>query len=127
MHSDGHVDFLALLRWRYGSHIYSKEFRDKFEHGGLTGQIDAPHLEQGKVGGAFWSAFIPCPTNVTDFSDKNYATSKCLLLHLEFLYLDLYAKNVSQPPAPDYTMVIQCRFPGHDSALATFRAIFSVD
>ena len=25
------------------------------------------------MGGAFWSAFVPCPENITDFSDENYA------------------------------------------------------
>ena len=39
----------------------------------MPGHIDLPRLKDGKVGGAFWSAFVLCPENGTDFSDGNYA------------------------------------------------------
>lgn len=70
---DGHNDLLILLRFFYHNKIYSSDFKDRFEEGGLQGHVDAPRLDSGKVGGAFWSAFMPCPKNVSDFSDENYA------------------------------------------------------
>jgi len=39
----------------------------------MLGHVDLPRLREGKNGGAFWSAFVPCPANWSDFSDKNYA------------------------------------------------------
>lgn len=39
----------------------------------MPAQVDLPRLKDGKVGGAFWSAFVLCPKNGTDFSDGNYA------------------------------------------------------
>lgn len=38
--------------------------------------VDLPRLKEGRNGGAFWSAFVPCPKNGTDFSDENYADCK---------------------------------------------------
>lgn len=46
----------------------------------MPAQVDLPRLKDGRVGGAFWSAFVLCPKNGTDFSDANYAegqSSKC--------------------------------------------------
>jgi membrane dipeptidase len=40
------------------------------------GHVDAPRLDKGKVGGSFWSVFVGCPKNITDFSDGNYAIGK---------------------------------------------------
>lgn len=42
--------------------------------------VDLPRLKAGKVGGAFWSAFTPCPADGLDFSDDNYAESKSFYL-----------------------------------------------
>jgi membrane dipeptidase len=39
--------------------------------------VDLPRLKEGMNGGAFWSAFVPCPSNGSDFSDKNYADGEC--------------------------------------------------
>ena len=38
--------------------------------------VDLPRLREGQNGGAFWSVFVPCPANGTDFSDENYAESQ---------------------------------------------------
>lgn len=38
--------------------------------------MDLPRLREGQNGGAFWSVFVPCPANGSDFSDENYATSR---------------------------------------------------
>ncbi|KAJ9626514.1 hypothetical protein H2203_004147 [Taxawa tesnikishii (nom. ined.)] len=74
---DGHNDLLILIRHVYGNHIYSSTstFQHAFENGGMPGHVDVPRLQKGKVGGSFWSAFVPCPANGSDFSDENYAPS----------------------------------------------------
>ncbi|KAI4119805.1 MAG: hypothetical protein LQ345_000364 [Seirophora villosa] len=72
---DGHDDLAILIRFLYNNHIYASNFTEKFEKGGLQGQVDLARLKAGKVGGSFWSAFVPCPMNGTDFSDKAYAQS----------------------------------------------------
>lgn len=70
---DGHNDLLILLRAVYGNKINEGNFTELWENGGLAGHVDAPRLKAGKQGGAFWSAWIPCPADGFDFSDKNYA------------------------------------------------------
>jgi len=68
---------MIFMRGRYKNHIYDNEFQDKFENGGLPQHVDIPRLEKGRQGGAFWSAFWPCPMgNSTDFSDERYSSSK---------------------------------------------------
>lgn len=71
--SDGHNDLLILLRGTFKNQIYSDDFKKGFEEGVLPGHVDIPRIEKGKYGGAFWSAFMPCPRNGTDFSNENYA------------------------------------------------------
>lgn len=74
---DGHDDLAIFLRFAYGNDIRSPEFRDKFENGGLEQHVDIPRLREGMVGGAFWSAFVPCPKNASyDFSDGTYASGQ---------------------------------------------------
>ena len=73
MTSDGHNDLAILIRALYQNDIYAQNFTDKFEHGGMAAHVDLPRLNDGKVGGAFWSAFTFCPKNGSDFSDENYA------------------------------------------------------
>ncbi len=51
----------------------------------MPAQVDLPRLKDGRVGGAFWSAFVLCPKNGTDFSDANYAegqSSTCYVCRL---------------------------------------------
>jgi membrane dipeptidase len=72
---DGHNDLLILLRVAYHNKINNDNFTKAFEQGGLTGHLDVPRLKQGQQGGAFWSAFVPCPADGFDFSDRNYAGS----------------------------------------------------
>ncbi|KAL8703607.1 MAG: hypothetical protein Q9201_003206 [Fulgogasparrea decipioides] len=57
----------------YHNRIYDPVFIDKFENGGLEMHVDLPRLKAGKVGGTFWSAFVPCPSNGPDFSEEDYA------------------------------------------------------
>ena len=70
---DGHNDLASLIRYAFQNNIYDKNFTDKWENGGLPGQVDLPRVKDGKIGGAFWSAFVLCPKNGSDFSDANYA------------------------------------------------------
>ncbi|EON64935.1 membrane dipeptidase [Coniosporium apollinis CBS 100218] len=64
---------MILIRFLYKNQIYGENFTETFEKGGMLGHVDLPRLDQGKVGGAFWSAFMPCPSNASDFSDEAYA------------------------------------------------------
>ena len=41
--------------------IYDDKFKKPFEDGGMGMHVDLPRLKKGMVGGAFWSAFVPCP------------------------------------------------------------------
>lgn len=75
MAADGHDDFLIDIRGRFQNHIYG-DFKDLFENGGLPEHVDLPRLKAGQVGGSFWSAFVPCPANGSDFSDEAYAPCK---------------------------------------------------
>ena len=83
---DGHNDLAILIRFLYQNHIYDRNFTQKFEGGGMYGQVDLPRLKEGKVGGAFWSAFTLCPENGTDFSNGNYVDGK--------LFLTCYARQI---------------------------------
>jgi hypothetical protein len=65
-----------MLRFLHNNHIYSDDFKKPFEEGGMYGHVDLPRLKKGRNGGAFWSAFAPCPSNASDFSDENYSDGK---------------------------------------------------
>ncbi|KAF1815864.1 hypothetical protein P152DRAFT_455578 [Eremomyces bilateralis CBS 781.70] len=85
---DGHNDLMILIRFMDQSKIYTNEFKEKFENGGLHGHVDLPRLDTGMVGGSFWSAFWPCPTNGSDFSDENYDP----IVRATLSQLDLYQR-----------------------------------
>lgn len=85
---DGHNDLLILIRALDGNEINSDNFTKPFEQGGLAGAVDVPRMKKGKYGGAFWSAFVGCPANGTDFSDKNYAA----VVRSTLEQLDLYQR-----------------------------------
>jgi membrane dipeptidase len=71
---DGHNDLAMFLRFAYKSKLHTKTFRERFENGEMEMNVDLPRLREGKVGGAFWSAFVPCPKNASyDFRDSIYA------------------------------------------------------
>jgi len=96
--SDGHNDFPISLRGKYNNKLYDNDFQERFENGGLFGEFDAPRLEKGKMGGAFWSVWAPCPANVTDFSDHNY--EPCMSTRA----LDLYHASANLLPAVRLTL-----------------------
>ena len=70
---DGHNDLLILIRALWGDHIYNDNFTKPFEKGDMPAQFDLPRADAGRLGGAFWSAFMPCPADGFDFSDEIYA------------------------------------------------------
>ena len=73
---DGHNDLATFIRRAYKNRLHEKSFRDKFENGGMGFHVDLPRLRKGKVGGAFWSAFVTCPDRASDdFSDEQYSTA----------------------------------------------------
>ena len=74
-----------MIRFLYDNHIYDDKFKKPFEEGGMSGNVDLPRLKRGKSGGAFWSAYVPCPKNITDFSDENYADGELDLQHVPYL------------------------------------------
>jgi membrane dipeptidase len=80
-YQDGHNDLAILIRFLYNNHIYNDNFTRPFTEGGMAAHVDLPRLKQGRVGGAFWSAFVPCPANGTDFSDEAYTPSKFFSLY----------------------------------------------
>lgn len=71
---DGHNDLLIAIRLHSTNHINTPAFRHPFENGSYPQHVDLPRLTAGLQGGAFWSAFMPCPLgpNTTDFSTPRY-------------------------------------------------------
>lgn len=69
---DGHNDLLIRVLGTYGNHFYLSNFSEPFENGGFPGEVDLPRIARGQYGGAFWSAFLPCPADISDFSTPNY-------------------------------------------------------
>ncbi|KAF9883018.1 hypothetical protein FE257_004331 [Aspergillus nanangensis] len=72
---DGHDDLPILIRVLYKNQIYQDNFTTPFTKGGFPYHLDLPRLKEGKVGGTFWSVYVDCPKNWTDFSNENYAPS----------------------------------------------------
>lgn len=64
-----------LVRLSYNNRIQEANFTKSFADGTMEGHVDLPRLKQGYVGGTFWSVFVPCPSDWTDFADENYAAS----------------------------------------------------
>ncbi|KAG9229487.1 membrane dipeptidase-like protein [Amylocarpus encephaloides] len=98
---DGHNDLAILIRFLYNNRIYDDKFTKPFEDGGMYAHVDLPRLKEGKNGGAFWSAFVPCPSNNSDFTDSNYADSVAFTLSQIDLLTRLqeaYPSRFSSPP-----------------------------
>lgn len=91
---DGHNDMLILIRTKYDNHINSGNFSRDLIEGGMPGQFDIPRAKAGQMGGAFWSAWVPCPADGFDFSDKNYAESVRITLE----QIDLFSRISQKYP-----------------------------
>jgi membrane dipeptidase len=70
---DGHNDLLIAIRARYHNRIYQDNFTKPFENGDFISEFDLARADEGLMGGAFWSAWVPCPADGLDFSNKAYA------------------------------------------------------
>lgn len=92
---DGHNDFAIRIRSIYNNNIYDAKFTQAFKKGGLQSHVDLPRLKAGKVGGAFWSAYVGCPADGTDFSDSNYAEAVAMTLS----QIDLLQRLTAQYPS----------------------------
>ncbi|KAF8469157.1 renal dipeptidase family [Kalaharituber pfeilii] len=93
---DGHNDLPFMIRMVYGNHIYKPNFTFSGEEG-LPGHVDLKRLRQGRVGGNFWSVFVPCPSTDTgidgvEFSDDLYSKA----VHQTFQQIDLVKRLVDQ-------------------------------
>ncbi|KAK3677759.1 hypothetical protein LTR78_002609 [Recurvomyces mirabilis] len=91
---DGHNDLLILIRAIYGNRIYDKNFTKPMEDGGMAGHFDFPRSDTGMMGGAFWSAWLPCPADPFDFSDEVYEPYVRATLE----QLDLFTRLSSKYP-----------------------------
>ncbi|OAQ67507.1 membrane dipeptidase GliJ [Purpureocillium lilacinum] len=56
--SHGHNDFAYMVRGWYRNNLSQPDFDI---HAMPIGQTDISRLRKGKLGGQFWSAFVPCP------------------------------------------------------------------
>ena len=72
---DGHNDLLIRVRLSYDNNLTGNGFRDRFYNGSLEGHTDLVKIKEGRYGGAFWSAFYPCPGDISDFSSAAYDPS----------------------------------------------------
>ncbi|CUS12594.1 unnamed protein product [Tuber aestivum] len=68
---DGHNDLPFAIRVLFENRIYGSNFT--FDTS-LPYQVDLPRLKKGRVGGAFWSVFVPCP-DTKEIDDKVYYPS----------------------------------------------------
>ncbi|KAJ6445343.1 cytochrome P450 monooxygenase monooxygenase [Purpureocillium lavendulum] len=55
---DGHNDFAYMVRGWFRNNLSQPDFDI---HAMPIGQTDISRLHKGKLGGQFWSAFVPCP------------------------------------------------------------------
>ncbi|KAK2746946.1 hypothetical protein FQN57_002518 [Myotisia sp. PD_48] len=58
---DGHNDFPGFIRKTTKNQIYNGKlpFEDK-----LSGHTDLKRIRKGRLGGQFWSVYVPCPADV---------------------------------------------------------------
>lgn len=102
---DGHNDLAIFLRFAYKNKLHTKAFHERFEHGKMEANVDLPRLREGQVGGAFWSAFVPCPKGASyDFRDSTYAEAVSttlsqidLIRRLQTGYPDTFTPASSSP------------------------------
>ncbi|GAA6004489.1 hypothetical protein JCM10207_000750 [Rhodosporidiobolus poonsookiae] len=55
---DGHIDLPILARWYFANDVNDKKLDLRKP---TKGHVDIPRLRKGRVGGFFWSVFVPCP------------------------------------------------------------------
>ncbi|PWY98533.1 hypothetical protein BCV70DRAFT_201850 [Testicularia cyperi] len=71
---DGHIDIPVLAKYRYNNKISDIPFDQAAHKNGswpMQGHVDLPRLREGKSGGFFWSAYVPCPD--PSYEQDNFA------------------------------------------------------
>ncbi|KAI6135833.1 membrane dipeptidase-domain-containing protein [Pisolithus thermaeus] len=54
---DGHIDLPAVARYGWRNNVSAIPLDDK-----MPMHVDIPRLREGRVGGFFWSVYVPCPS-----------------------------------------------------------------
>ncbi|KAI0419770.1 renal dipeptidase [Xylaria grammica] len=88
---DGHIDFPIWIRAFYQNHIYQDNFTSD---GPLSGQVDFPRLMEGKLGAAFWSAYVECSDDTNNNSDEVYRE----IIHDTLQQVDLVHRLIKEYP-----------------------------
>jgi len=65
---DGHIDLPYLVRLGWRNNVSEIPL-----HAGLPMHVDIPRLREGKVGGFFWSVYVPCADSSVE--GKDFLTS----------------------------------------------------
>ncbi|KAG6857767.1 hypothetical protein H0H87_004183 [Tephrocybe sp. NHM501043] len=73
---DGHIDLPFLTRMKFANNASAIDLASR-----MPGHVDIPRLRKGKVGGFFWSVYMPCPDpkqGAEDFLDANWSVRDTL-------------------------------------------------
>ncbi|KAI6121311.1 membrane dipeptidase-domain-containing protein [Pisolithus sp. B1] len=54
---DGHIDLPVVARYGWRNNVSAIPLHDK-----MPMHVDIPRLREGRVGGFFWSVYVPCPS-----------------------------------------------------------------
>jgi membrane dipeptidase len=94
---DGHNDFPYMIRgWHLGrvgdTEVDAGDMR--------IAHTDITRLRRGRVGGVFWSAYVPCPEANTsnDFStDHHYESLRATIQQIDIIHMlaERYPRNLS--------------------------------
>ncbi|PUU78531.1 membrane dipeptidase-domain-containing protein [Tuber borchii] len=80
---DGHNDLPGKIRDLFGNMIYNSNFT--FDTS-LPGQVDLPRLKKGRVGGTFWSVFVPCPDTKETDDEVYYLIVQATLQQIDLVH-----------------------------------------
>ena len=61
------ADLPILVRNRYANNVSAFDLRKR-----MPGQVDIPRLREGRVGGFFWSVYVPCTYEGPWFTKPSY-------------------------------------------------------
>lgn len=64
---DGHNDFPYLIRQQLHNEIYAHDFETQR----LTSHSDFQKMREGRMGGQFWSVFVPCQEDILPMIPNN--------------------------------------------------------
>ncbi|OCL06613.1 hypothetical protein AOQ84DRAFT_398913 [Glonium stellatum] len=87
----GHNDFPIWIRAFYHNRLYQRNFSG-FQD--LYGQVDFPRLLKGRSRGQFWSVYIECPKNSTNYSNENYQG----IIHDTLQQIDIVYRLIKEFP-----------------------------